>query len=140
LLPLSQLLFLFFENRFRAVMRSFSVCVQSRYSFSSESACRIGFPARDRMPPGDGGCSTEPTPFPIICSAHPSGSRDRLVAPARIVCGLGGACTGRSAGFSPLRMRPVGIAGYRLRDFGPVSLPSPGDRHDSPRARSLRAG
>jgi hypothetical protein len=33
LLPLSQLLFLLFENRFRAVMRSFSVCVQSRYSF-----------------------------------------------------------------------------------------------------------
>jgi hypothetical protein len=35
LLPLSQLLFLFFENRFRAVMRSFSVRVQSRYSFQA---------------------------------------------------------------------------------------------------------
>jgi hypothetical protein len=45
LLPLSQLLFLFLENRFGAVTRRFSVSVQSRYSCSSEPARRTDFPA-----------------------------------------------------------------------------------------------
>jgi hypothetical protein len=45
LLPLSKLLFLFLESRFGAVTRPFSVGVQSRYSFSSQSARRTDFPA-----------------------------------------------------------------------------------------------
>jgi hypothetical protein len=45
LAALSQLLFLFLESRFGSVTRPFSVGVQSRYSFSSESAHRTDFPA-----------------------------------------------------------------------------------------------
>src|SRR5262245_59229235 len=71
-LPLLQLLFLFLEGPFGAVTRPFSVDVQSGYSFSSESACRTELPClRDRMPPADVGCSTEPTPVQVILFRPP---------------------------------------------------------------------
>ena len=101
--------------------------LQDRLScLASDAACRWGM-------------LNEATPFPIICSAHPGGRRDRLVSCQNSLWPWG-ACSGRSARFSPLRMRPVGTAGYRVTDFGHVSRPLPGDRHDSPQARSLRAG
>jgi hypothetical protein len=71
LLSLSQLLFLFLESRFGAVTRLFNVRVQCRYSFRANPLARQTFLPEKRMRAAKWGCSTEPTPFQVICSGAP---------------------------------------------------------------------
>jgi hypothetical protein len=80
LLSLSQLLFLFLKSRFGAVTRPFNVGIQCRYSFSTKSARRTDFLPEERMRAADVGCSTDPTPFQVICSAHTEAAADDLAA------------------------------------------------------------